>query len=247
MATRFYFHDAWHAVQSDMPQTNQHNLTPTSGKVHDAFTTTRTMDFSAGSSAVDGLVTSNASTSQQTLYFHRFASIPLELAVSGIAANTWTYAFSARESNLAANFPVTGTNKTVPINCYVWRPWTQTKIASILQGDSNANFSEPGAATSYRTMYGTFAGSAVSNSSLADGDVIIMEAWFQITQGGATARTLNFTFDGPTAISAANVVNTTPASFIETPQNIVEYVPPVIIQMTNAWTKSLNSKLITTV
>jgi hypothetical protein len=216
LATTFYFHGAFHADEANMPQSNQHNLTPTSGKVFDDFLSTRTMDFTPGTNDTIAQITSNAATSQQTFYFHRFASVPLALS-GGIAANTWTYNFAAWSQAANMNWPVTTTNKAIPINCYVWRPQAQTKMGTILQGNSNVGYNEPTAA-SVRVMHGTFPGAAVG--SLADGDVIIMEAWTQHTQSAATAWVAQYYQDGSTENRNSNALVTNHASFLETPQNI---------------------------
>lgn len=225
--TRFYFHGAIHPDAANMPQTNQHTLTPTSGKVFDSFTANRTMDGNTGSNDTGASITTNASTSQQTLYFHRFVSLPLNLnSDGGISAQTWTYNFAAWETNSSTNFPVTSNNKTMPINCYVWRPRTQQKIASILQGNSNAEFDEITAGGSQaRVVHGTFAGSAVAAGSLENGDVIIFEVWAQITQGSATAYTVQWWMDGNTVNTTPNTAVSNHASFLETPQTLSEFTP----------------------
>lgn len=228
-----------------MPQSNQHNISPTSGKVVDAFTTTRWMDGNIGSKtdpATWTTIPTNATTSQQTLYYHRLASLPLALEASGIAAQTWDYVFNVWTSHVDINYPVSGSNQTIPINCYVWRPSTQTKVGTIRQGASNSDVSEPSQGGD-RTIVGSFAGSAVG--SLLDGDVIIFEVWFQISQSSSTPYTTYYSMDGPNISTTFNEDNTSPATWIETPQDIFEYVPPV--SMTNQWTKTLNNKFITSI
>jgi hypothetical protein len=247
MARRFYFRSGTHSNNANMPQTNQHTtFTPTSGKVVDAFTTTRQFQATAGAGPeTSSLIASNAVTSQQTFYYHRFATIPLDLS-GGVSANTWTYNFAAWVSNVAANFPVNGASQSVPINCYVWRPSTQTKIATILEGNSTANFTEPSAASVDKVMHGTFSGSAVTAGVSANGDVIIFEVWFRVTQTNGTSRNDYFIFDGSTVNTTANTTVTNHASFIETPENLIDYTPPpAYLDMTNASTKAINTKFIT--
>jgi len=241
--TRFYFHPAFHSDESNMPQTNQHNLTPTSGKVVDAFTRTRTMNTSLGTNDTFSTITMNSTTSTQTAYFHRFATEPLALAASGVSANTWTYNFGGWSEHSSSNYPVSGTDKSITINCYVWRPSTQTKVGTIRQGTSAAVYDEFSPTASWRSAHGTFTGSAVG--SLQDGDVIIMEAWSQVTFSAADAYGIHFLYDGNTVTTTNNTLVSNHAAFLESPQTFSVVQPD--IDMTNSSTKVLTNKFITKV
>ena len=67
-------------------------------------------------------------------------------------------------------------------------------------------------------MYGTFTGSSVA--SVVDGDVIIIEIWFRITQATASTFADTFCYDGPTETNNNNTTVSNRASFIETPQTL---------------------------
>lgn len=245
MARRFYFHGVHHSDTANMPQTNQHTLTPSTGKTFDAFTVNRSMNDTIGLSMTNALIATNTVTTQQTLYYHRFVSDPLDLS-GGIASNTWTYNFCAWSSNLAANFPVNGNNQTMPINCYVWRPSTQTKVGTVLQGNSNANFSEVSAASTEKVVHGTFAGAAIA-SGLVNGDVVIFEIWVQITQGNTTTRNVYWSCDGTTVNTTVNATVTNHASFLETPEDLLDYTTPPTSTDMSVTSTSLNSKFITSI
>ena len=116
-----------------------------------------------------------------------------------------------------ANFPVTSTNKSVPINCYVWRPSDGTKVGTILDGNTAATVDEV-ASSSMLVQQATFSGSAV-NSAQA-GDVIVCEIWFTTTQQFASSNTDEFAYDGTTANTTKNATVTNHASFLETPETI---------------------------
>jgi hypothetical protein len=245
MATRFYFRSGKYTYPgTDFPQTNQHpTLTPTSGKIIDTFDECRILSFTKGASATSLLLTSNATTSQQTFYYSRWMTPRLNLG-AGIDANTWTCALAGYTDNASANFPVNGTSQTVQIFCYVWRPGVGL-VGTIRQGTSTANWGEITAASN-RTFGGTFAGSAVG--SLLDGDRIIYEMWYQITQSAAAAYGDYFYQEGPTDVSSTSNSlisgdGTSAATWLETPQDFTEYVPP--ISMSNHSTKNLNTKFIT--
>jgi len=173
------------------------------------------MNITAGTSPASVVLTSTADTGAHNYYITKFVSQPLY--ETSISANTWTYAFAAKESSTSANFPVTSNNKSVWVNAYVWRPSNSSKIGTILDGTTAATVDEGAAATEVYHIV-TFSGSAVS--SMQDGDVIILEVWFQITQGAATAFTDTFYYDG-TTVSAENATVTTPASYLETPENLI--------------------------
>ena len=192
MATRFYFHNALSGIGGTLPTTNQSSLTLTLGV--DAFTVNRSMDTTAGSSGVSKSITTNAVTSAQNLYFTKFVSPAL--GAQTISANTWTYYFGAQQSNAAANFPTSGINAAVRVCIYLWRPSTGAKVGNILDGNSTASFWEPQSpGAQFPCGPGNFSGSSVVAQ---DGDVIIQEIWFTVTQGGATARTDIFYYDGTT-------------------------------------------------
>lgn len=173
------------------------------------------MNTSIGTAQTSITNTTTASTSPLSSYFTRFVSLPINQ--SGIAANTWNYAYAANEPNANANFPCSGANQVVAINVYVWRPSTNSIVGTILDGNTAATNSEGAAATEV-SQYATFAGSAVAGA--AAGDVIVCEVWFTLTQGNATARADIFYFDGTTETLATGTTVSNHASFINTPETI---------------------------
>lgn len=168
-------------------------------------------------------LTDNAfgNSTPHSYYYTRFVSAPLDQA--SISANTWSYNFAASEDGTGQavrnNFPVDGTNKVVYVNCYVWRPSTQTKIGTVLDGDTAATVDEASANTE-AAHHVTFSGSAVS--SMSNGDVIILEIWFRITEtaGGSTGNTNNFFYDGTTENTTEGATVSNHASFLETPETL---------------------------
>ena len=233
MATKLYFHAATNPL-SNLPTTEQSSLT--SNKVVDAVTVNRLMDTNIGTTPASLVLTSNNTSSAQNYYFTKFVSPPLYQ--SAISANTWTYAFAAKESSTSANFPVTTNNKAVWVNVYVWRPSNSSKVGTIRDGTTTATVDEAGANVEANHVV-TFSGAEVLN--MQDEDVLVIEIWFQITQGAATAYTDTFYYDGTTE-SADNATVTTPASNISTPEDLVLTIPPVDCTVTG---KTVINKKIT--
>jgi|GEM_PF-4660461 len=175
------------------------------------------MDTTIGTSQASIVFVQNNIASAQNYYFTRFVSDPLS-GISSITAQTWTYNFAAAESSASANFPLSSIG-SVRITAYVWRPGTQTKVGDILDGISAAAQVQEGTAGAQRSHNATFTGSAVA--SVADGDVICFEVWFQITQTGtAGPYTDTFYYDGTTVTTSENTTVSNHASFLETPQTL---------------------------
>jgi Concanavalin A-like lectin/glucanases superfamily len=213
MATRLYFHAALNTL-SNLPTTEQSSLT--ADKNGDPQSTNRLMDTTTGLSQTSVSLTTNATLSLQRYYFTAFASLPLS-GITSITAQTWTYNYAAIQSNTSGNFPASSAaSVAVRITLYVWRPSTQTKVGNILDG--TGGFGRGTTGTVERNHAGTFTGSLVSG--VQDGDVLIFEVWFEVTQGVASAAVDQFCYDGTTVQATNFSVVSNHASFIETPQNL---------------------------
>lgn len=214
MATRLYFHDELDN-SSGLPTAEQSSLVADDNFEADQ-TKNRKINTIIGLAQVSLANASLATTAARNYYAARFVSKPLDVNQT-ISANTWIFNFAANESNANANFPVSGTNQVLRVNAYVWRPSTQTKVGTILDGNSAAAYDEPSATSTEKVMHGTFAGAAVT--ALA-GDVIIFEIWAVVTQGMGVSYTQTIYFDGTTENTTENATVSNHASFLETPQNI---------------------------
>ena len=210
MTTRLYFRST-SSTLNNLPTNEQSSLTPT--LTSDAVTVNKTLDESIGSGQTSLVITSNATTSRQDLYFSRFVSPYLDMA--SLPAQTWTYNFATKQDDTNGNFPCSGSNKVVNATCYVYRPLTQTKVGDVLDGDTAAVYDEI-AANVERAGHGTFDGASVS--SMQNGDVLIFEVWFKITQTTAASRTFTWYYDGTTATATKNANVSNHASFLESPQ-----------------------------
>lgn len=236
--TRFYFHLTTDST-SGLPTTEQSALTATF--TVEAATLNRGMDTNISTGSVQQTRNSLGprTTSLEDHYHTRFVSPPIYQ--SSVAANTWTYNFATRTTSTSANFPVSGTNQPVYVNCYVWRPSTSTKVGTILDGNT-ASLAGEGAINTMIAQIVTFTGSAVS--SVQNGDVIILEIWFRITQAGTTAYNEDFLFDGTVVNTVNGGTVTSPASFLETPETLSLTPSSGPITMTIASTKTLVNKFI---
>jgi hypothetical protein len=175
------------------------------------------MNVTIGTSQTSLANSSTPDTGAHNYYVARWVSPVLNQ--TSVAANTWTYNFASAESNANANFPCSGTNQPVRVNCYVWKPSNGTKYGTILDGNTGNLFDEP-AVTTETAHEGTFTGAAVSSLTANDA-VIVFEAWFVLTQAHASAYTQTFYFDGTTENSTENAAVSNHASFISTPENLV--------------------------
>src|SRR6187200_2834516 len=168
------------------------------------------MNTTVGVSQANLTNTSTADTSSHNYYITRFVS-PL-IYQGSISANTYTLEYGAKESNAAANFPVSGTGVAGRVNCYVWKPSNGTKYGTILDGNTNADCEEAG--TSQSVINCTFSGAAVTG--LVPGDaVLVIELWAIVTQANGTQRTQDIYYDGTTENSTTNE-----AAFLSTPENL---------------------------
>ena len=210
MATKLYLHSASSSVTGTLPTDEQSSLTPDANDFEGSRTTNRLMNTTIGVSQANLTNTSTGDTSSHNYYITRFVS-PL-IYQGAISANTWTFEYGAKESNAAANFPVSGTGVAGRVNCYIWKPSDGTKVGTILDGNTNADCEEAG--TSQSVINCTFTGAAVTGLTPGDA-VLIIEMWAIVTQGNGTQRTQDIYYDGTTENSTSNE-----AAFLSTPENL---------------------------
>jgi len=209
MATKLYFHSASSDATGTLPSSAQSSLLFDQNV--DAQSVNRSMDTNIGVSQSSLSLTSSGGTTLKNYYFTKFISDPLNQ--TSIAANTWSYNFAASETGATANFPCSGTN-VVYVCLYVWRPSTGTKIATILDGNSVSGYVEPSSVASEKVMTGTFTGAA---ATIAVGDVLVFEVWFQVTQAAPQVAIDQFYYDGTTESITANQTVSSHAAYISTP------------------------------
>lgn len=249
MATRLYFHDATNALTGTFPTTEQSTLT-----AHDNFeaqNVNHMMGTLIGTAQVTKTftITENVAAEGVQFYVTRFIS-QFPLNQTGLAANTWTYNFSCRQSNLSSvnvyptlNIP---DDTLVPMCAYVWRPSTGAKVGNIFDGNATGfvNLGDEGTQNINQVaQHGSFTGSAVASAAV--GDVIVFEAWTGVSTRSTDAADLQYMFDGTTVNTTDAATVSNHASFIETPQDIVFILPETT--MTNTNTLSYANKFITKV
>ncbi len=252
MATRLYFHDAASQVSGTLPNDEQSTLTPSAAGVPGVnpiiiftpVTDNKSMNTTIGTSqvALSKNDTWNTAGNPRVIYVTRYVSELL--GVTSINANTWTYNFATLESNLNANWPVSGSDQTVYVNLYVWRPsGGGSKVGTILDGNTAATVDEHTSTNVERCHVTTFSGSAVTCQT---GDVLILEVWFHNVSGQTIQINKAYYYDGTTANTTNNATVSNHASFIETPQDI-SFQAPGPIEMTQSSAKVLTNKFITKV
>jgi hypothetical protein len=167
----------------------------------------------------------NAQTRAARNKFYVTKFISDQINQSGIAANTWTYNFAAKNSNLTPcdDYPCTdAAGSPIPvITCYVWRPSTGAKVGNIIDA-SVTGFYDVGN-VGHNTLnqvveHSTFTGAAVA--SAAANDVIVFEAWTSAWLSTAASVTLSYFYDGTTANTTLGTTVSNHASFLETPETI---------------------------
>ena len=227
MATRLYFHAAASGQSGTLPSAEQ-SATYTETAHFDAQTVNKSMTTSAGTS-VASLTRAPPATSAQTYYVTKFISPPIYQ--TSVAANTWVYGFGTSESSTSHNFPVSGNNAAVAIHIYVWRPSNGSYVGAIRDGTTAGTVDEGGTGNRFHVVNVT--GSAVNN--VQNGDVIIVEIWFQCTSS-VTTGTIGWYYDGATDYAENATSATDPASYIETPETLVLTAPQNIEKVLTAET-----------
>lgn len=214
--TKLYFHAATSTVTGTLPSTIQSALGACAANclAVDAATVNRSMNTTIGTAQTSLQVVAAATTTKN--YFTRFCSLPLNM--TSLAADTWNFAFAAVETSLTGNFPCTGAAQVLNITCYIWRPSTGAKIATIKDGNSNATFSEQTIAGSEYSLFGSFAGAAVS---FAVGDIICFEVYFTVAPTTSSVNT--FYYDGTTETNNNNTQVSNHASFISTQTQLLVF------------------------
>jgi hypothetical protein len=128
--TKLYFHAANSTDTGTLLSSVQSTLgTPTDSA--DAASVNRSMDTNIG-----------PTHSSTVVYITRFCSPPMN--IPSLPSDTWNYTFATGLSSgtqSSAKWPCSGSNQKINITLYVWRPSNGTKIATILDGSSNAAFS----------------------------------------------------------------------------------------------------------
>lgn len=238
MVTRLFLRNATDST-TGLPTTEQSSkATPT--ELFVPLATNRQMLITKGAGP-QVEAAKNMTNNSTMVYMGRW--VTPALAAQTVSANTWTLNFAARESGTSYNFPVLGTAKPLWVNIYIWRPSTTTKIATLLDGNTNSNFDEPSASATIKVMHGTLATVA---GTAQQGDVICFELWTDMTHTPTQGVTHRIYWEGSVVTTVANTTVTDHASFLETPQDLVFYDPTAQVNMT-VTPKVLVNKFITKV
>ena len=210
--TRLYFHALLNPLPN-LPTTERSTLTPI--KTVDAQTVNRTMNTIIGTAQASLVLTPNVTTTLQRYYFTKFVTDTLSGGISSITAQTWTYNFAGKGGSNNSSFPVSSVNQPVRVTAYVWRPSTQSKVGDIVDSNSASTIDK---STLEKVHHSTFSGIQVLG--VQDGDVLVFEVWFEISQSAAVNFTDTFYYDGTTVNITKNTTVTNHASFLETPQGL---------------------------
>lgn len=222
--TKLYLHDAITSVGGTLPSSEQNTAITTIQSNIDAQTVNRSMNDTIGTSQTSKVINIASVSGNQSYYVTRFVSPTL--AAQTIPAGDWGYGWAAAISATSIDFPVSSTNKSIPITCYVWRPSSGSKVGDILNGSSAATYSEPSSTSSEQSEFGTFSGSSIT---VQQGDVICFEVLFTLDHGTGSGRTATYYYDGTTENLTTRTVVSNHASLLIAPVTLdfSTALPPV--------------------
>lgn len=199
-ATRFYLHAATSTDTGTLPGATANDGTPDVTAA--GASTNRAMTTTIGTAQTSIAVTTKAQTAQQSNWFGRWLSPPLQ-----------GQSYSAQ---LTLNCGASVSNASSPLefapSLYLWRPSTGQKIgATLVTGRAALGY---GTTTSLTEVNYPGAASGIFYFDAQDGDILVLEVWGVVTQTMATAYTNTFFYDGTTVGSAtsnaANILLTSP-------------------------------------
>jgi hypothetical protein len=192
MATRLFFRETTN-LNTNYPTAGDKSTALPVGTDGGDFNQNQDLSLQNGPTTATNLTyASLAQTAQQSAMIARFTSPRLRSQT--VNANTWTIAFTADESNAAAN-------AFLAISAYIWRPSTSSVVGFIRDSATTLGVEFN---NSLQTV--TFSGSAVTAEA---NDILVIEAWNVATQAMATSYTITFT----TSASGTQ-------RYIETPQDL---------------------------
>lgn len=209
MATRLFFRNEAALPAADAPTAGEKSTALPNGTANGTSPTSRLMSPVKTATQTSAAVTTLAQTARQSGTVLRFVSN--RLAAQTINANTWTFFSAADESNAAAN-------AFSALSIYVWNP-----AGSSVRGFIYDNVAELGTefSTSQSAQSLTVSGSAVT---AVEGDFLVCEWWYTAAQGMGTAYTVDF-FYGGTDETTTGTGNTSTATYLETPQDLILRLP----------------------
>ena len=193
MATRLFFRETTN-LNTNYPTAGDKSTALPTGTDGGDFNESQDLSLVNGTGAGTNLTYSTAAVSTiQSATIARFSSP--RLRAQTVNANTWTIAFTADESNAAAN-------AFLAVSAYIWRPSTSAVVGYLRDSTTTLGVEF---ANTLQTV--TFSGSAVTAQA---GDFLVLEAWNVATQGMGTSYTITF-----------NTSGTTSPTYLETPQNLI--------------------------
>lgn len=222
MATRLYLRNTSNGT-TGLPTTKQSSISAPGGNAQ-AQTVNKNLSATIGTSQ-QSIAYSTAGTSGY-IYIGRWVSDVISQTT--IAANTWTFSFGYDTFWGSSD-------SGVQICIYVWRPTTSTKIATIADTSNAQSFAST--ETGYKL---TVSGSAVSSGITSGTDVLCVEF---LTNTSIAGGTIDFYYDGTTAVTTNNTSASSVASYIETPENVI--IGPIPFITATSTSKVVTNKIIT--
>lgn len=209
MATRLYLRATQPATEDKAGSGESSTALPV-GTANGTSPTNYNLSLNIGTGQTSWSLNTLAQTAQQSGTVSKWSSN--RLVAQTIFANTWTFFFGATESNAAANM-------FTSLSVYVW----SSSGGGFVRGYIYDNAATLGTewATSQSAQSVTFSGSQVAAQ---EDDLLVIEWWYNATQGMGTAYTGTGYFDG-TNDTTTGTGNTNTATYLETPQDLILKVP----------------------
>jgi hypothetical protein len=205
MASRLYLRSLTNNQSGTYPTGEQSASTPNFSGA--SATTMMRMNPTKGTTMVGNNGTTLANITPQLGFMRYFTSPPLNGAqtISGTITLNVAVGESAAQANLINITP----------HVYLWRPSTGAYIT--LMYNTQQTKTEP---TAPNTTVWHIPGLAITTANGLNGDVIICEIWFGMTQANATARTVTLSYDGSVENTTDMAVVSNHASYLEFSANL---------------------------
>jgi hypothetical protein len=219
MATRLYLHEAVNSQSGTLPEdTTQYDdeFISLYGSADAQFAGSlpvRTMTETIGTSQTSKGGSTLAQTTLQRITAVRFVSDPLA-AQTILGSGTFVFNCACRVNSLNVGATI---REPQGLACYIWRPATGLQVGSALFV-TTFNGHAPSVINQEQVSEAT---STFFDGTTLNGDVLVFEVTYHLTQTDAVSHTVDVFYDGTTVNRTGNAVVSNHASFLEFSQTLM--------------------------